>query len=48
MASLLDRATMGVGEHQVDVDAQSWPAGCYWYNLSAGAEHVSRKLLVVR
>jgi hypothetical protein len=48
VAALVDHATMGVGEHQVDVDAQKWPAGCYWYDLSAGSEHLSRKLLVVR
>ena len=41
-------APMAVGEHQVDVDAQAWPAGCYWYDLTTGAEHLSRKLVVVR
>jgi hypothetical protein len=48
VAALLDRAPMAVGEHQVDVDAQAWPAGCYWYDLTTGAEHLSRKLVVVR
>jgi len=48
VAALLDRAPMAVGEHQVDVDSQAWPAGCYWYDLTTGAEHLSRKLVVVR
>src|SRR5262249_28123958 len=48
MTSLLDRAEMALGEHQVDVNAQAWPAGCYWYNLTRSSERVSKKMLVVR
>jgi hypothetical protein len=48
VAGLLDRAPMTVGEHQVEVNAETWPAGCYWYNLDTGSVRLSHKLLVVR
>ena len=44
-ATLVDR-TLPIGEHRVNFDASSLPAGAYLYTLEAGPYTLSRKMVV--
>jgi hypothetical protein len=47
MASLLDRASLPAGVHQVPVSTIGWRAGAYFCRLDAGDTRWTRKLLVI-
>jgi hypothetical protein len=48
VATLLDGVRTPAGPHTVEFEANGWRAGCYSYQLTAGARRITRTMVVLR
>ena len=48
MATLLDRASLGAGDHRITLPCEQWPAGVYLCRLTESHATAITKFVVVR